>query len=106
MAADDPLLLNIAESILDGRPVDWSSLATDATDSQRVAFQDLQAIAAIGSLSRRAPAPPRFPAFLVPTDSTWGSLKLLEPIGQGAFGIVYRAWDPKLDREVALKLLP
>lgn len=30
----------------------------------------------------------------------------LEPIGQGAFGTVYRAFDPKLNREFAVKLYP
>ncbi len=29
---------------------------------------------------------------------------LQERIGQGAFGFVYRAWDPKLDRTVAVKI--
>jgi serine/threonine-protein kinase len=35
----------------------------------------------------------------------WGHLKLLEHLGAGAFGDVYRAWDAQLDRQVALKLL-
>lgn len=36
---------------------------------------------------------------------TWGHLRLVEQIGQGAFGIVFRAWDPNLNRAVALKML-
>jgi eukaryotic-like serine/threonine-protein kinase len=36
---------------------------------------------------------------------TWGSFRLLARVGQGSFGEVYRAWDPHLEREVALKLL-
>lgn len=37
--------------------------------------------------------------------TNWGHLTLVERIGQGSFGIVYRAWDARLDRPVALKLL-
>ncbi len=107
MDADEPLILNIAAAILDGEAIDWASLESTASDSQRLAFAELHAIAAIGSLQRRElslPLTTREP--LIPESATWGKLTILEAIGRGAFGTVYRAWDSQLDREVALKLLP
>ena len=46
----------------------------------------------------------------VPSDDSvaperWGDLLLLERLGTGAHAEVYRAWDPGLHREVALKLV-
>jgi tetratricopeptide (TPR) repeat protein/tRNA A-37 threonylcarbamoyl transferase component Bud32 len=35
----------------------------------------------------------------------WGPFRLIQKVGQGSFGEVYRAFDTTLEREVALKLL-
>jgi len=44
-------------------------------------------------------AAPSFPL------NRWGRLELRRTIGQGRFGTVHIAWDPGLEREVALKIL-
>jgi tetratricopeptide (TPR) repeat protein len=44
-------------------------------------------------------------AEMPPVSETWGSFRLLARVGHGSFGEVYRAWDPDLEREVAVKLL-
>ena len=53
---------------------------------------------------RRASAPDPSSVSRAPL-GTWGPLELIEKIGEGAFGETFRARDPWLDREVALKLL-
>ena len=35
---------------------------------------------------------------------TWGTLEVRRSIGEGGYGEVFAAWDPALEREVALKL--
>ena len=110
----DPLLDAIAR-ISEGQPVDWDALDRLAvTESFRQRLDELKVIAGVADLARKTPsgdgdragrlkpAPPEQP---VGEGVTWGHLNILEQIGRGAFGEVYRAWDTKLDREVALKLL-
>jgi WD40 repeat protein/tRNA A-37 threonylcarbamoyl transferase component Bud32 len=66
-------------------------------------------VAAEASLRRRIGADPLRTANYqrgnghAPTPAWVGRYELREVIGQGAFGVVYRAWDTALDRVVALK---
>ncbi len=45
------------------------------------------------------------PAEAAAATGHWQHFLLFESVGAGAFGTVYRAWDTKVDREVALKLV-
>jgi serine/threonine-protein kinase len=93
VAASEPLLDTLTGAILDGHPIDWSALDNPAAALDPGLVRRLKEIAALADV-HRADMP-----------ETWGHLRLLAPLGKGAFGEVYRAWDSRLDREVALKLI-
>jgi TolB-like protein/tRNA A-37 threonylcarbamoyl transferase component Bud32 len=113
---NSPKLLEVAAALADGTPVDWDSAAQSATSEEdRRLLAELRFIARLvgrstdgssGSRSHDAPTPGRLAPTAAPQSAEfWGSLRLLEHVGRGSFGDVYRAWDTRLDREVALKLL-
>ena len=52
-----------------------------------------------------SPGDPTRPASLADPNWAWGPLRILEEIGRGSFGRVVKAWEPRLQRQVALKLL-
>jgi serine/threonine-protein kinase len=91
-SADDPRLLALAEAISNGERVDWAHLPFTPEPGHESIIEELKRLERIAQLTRSTPA-------------SWGSFEIIEEIGRGAFGIVYRARDPRLEREVALKIV-
>ena len=101
-------IIDLAEAVADGRIPDWSAAESGTADAvERGVIAKLRAVHAIHGLmttwtARSGDAARR--VVLAPGD-TWGGLEIRGHIGRGKFGDVYRAWDPALDRDVALKLI-
>ena len=107
---DDQFLSDVAEAIADGRPIAWAELSSRAGNSPHAnrvkQLQVLEALAALHRSEESTVESPAVPSMPVPLPiGMWGGFELLEQIGQGSFGVVYRARDVRLDRFVALKLL-
>jgi len=93
-------LEQLAARIADEQPVDWRELEKADAGSlgglreiEQLAqgFRHLQ----VSAVAPKTPTSNRF---------CFGTLQVLEPLGSGAQGEVWRAYDPLLDLQVALKL--
>ncbi len=96
-----------AEAIADGQPPDWTSLESASGAAEEEALlADLRIISTIAEVhAAQSAAPVGDTERAQTTPVEWGPLVIRQKIGHGRFGDVYRAWDRRLDREVALKLL-
>ncbi|MGE0816283.1 MAG: protein kinase [Vicinamibacterales bacterium] len=97
----------LAASILDGTPVDWSRAESTELPGDREVVDQLHVLSRIAALHRASSvaASDAVTGAAVQEPVTWGHLRGLTLLGHGAYGDVYRAWDPHLERAVALKLL-
>jgi serine/threonine-protein kinase len=99
----------LAERISDGTAIEWDEVERSIEGSpEHDLIPYLRDIAAVVDAHREA-TPLRDADFAhsptrVDPSSVWGHLKVLEKVGRGAFAAVYRAHDPRLERDVALKL--
>lgn len=101
-------LTDLATSVSDGGQVDWPKVESEAQDdSERELIRSFRAISEIAGAHRSwqetggGVSDPAVRKIL----KKWEHLEILEKVGKGSFGEVYRAHDPQLDRMVALKLL-
>jgi serine/threonine protein kinase len=102
--SDDSELDALLDSVASGERVDWEiAEGRAAGPEQRARLRALRDVARLAEFNHTLQHDVA-PAAAGSEIGRWGDLLLLERVGAGAGGEVYRAWDPALQREVALKL--
>ena len=101
---DNPALIALATAMSEGATIDWDEAErTAASEPDRQRVQELRELATLVAAHHALGDETAAPA--AATHRRWRHLVIFESIGDGAFGTVYRAWDPRLERQVAVKLL-
>src|SRR5437867_1344237 len=92
--------------LTDGQAVDWEGLIEEAADArERSLLEELRGLAqldaqAVPSIDTAVSETVGISAPGITNARRWGHLELLDEIGRGTYGSVYRAWDTRLAREV------
>ena len=115
MRADRPTYDALLESVVDGSAVDWRAVeSTLSNDRERSRIRNLRLVARVADLQRTLSDLEETSDTTdttwsddetEPAPAAWGHLVIGTALGHGAFSDVYRAHDPQLDVDVALKIL-
>src|SRR5687768_15846787 len=111
----DDLIDRVAHDLAAGRLVDWAAaLASAGTPAERMQLESLRVVhqiarrdsasastVAVADTAVVSPAPAADAG--AATTAVWGRYRLLEEAGSGSYGTVYRAVDPALDLDIAIK---
>ncbi len=127
MTPEQDRMSGLLESVADGRPLDWAVLRAQAKgEKERRTLRQLHLIAEVERFHRSEPPLEPEGVFLPDADTReaptttslrddalassaqapkqWGHFELIERVGLGSYGDVFRARDTQLGRDVAVKL--
>jgi tRNA A-37 threonylcarbamoyl transferase component Bud32 len=102
MKDEQDALSRVATAVADGAAIDWDG-ENRTHEHLRRKLRRLQTIEKIADV-HRSPDLDEDPTAPLPL-TRWGPLKIVGWLGQGGYADVYRAHDPGLQKEVALKLV-
>ena len=107
---DDAWLIALGASVSDGASIDWEQVERNASDPRtHLLVEQMRRLATVVTAHQSGGMDGvEIPGAANPSSPVrhWRHIVLFESIGAGAFGTVYRGWDPTLDRDVAVKLFP
>src|SRR5437773_970766 len=103
----DERLASALEELTRQRPTDWDAIGRRHPDL----VDELRQLLAVAHIADEIAKPdgqttaPQVPAKTAPLPRTFGDYELIEELGRGGMGVVYKAWERTLKRFVALKMI-